>query len=203
MLTGGSDPLTYISRIIILVMAISVHEFAHALTANWLGDPTPRSQGRLTLDPRRHLDPFGSIMFLIAGFGWGKPVPVNEAYLRVGGWRGMALVSLAGPVSNIVAASLFSVPLRAGAVGSTTQGHAVFSGTGADIAAYVLVSLVFWNLLLAAFNLLPVAPLDGFKIALGVLPPEAACRFACTDRRDGSERVPRSRTSTRSWPSPD
>ena len=71
MLTGGSDPLTYISRIIILVMAISVHEFAHALTANWLGDPTPRSQGRLTLDPRKHLDPFGSIMFLIAGFGWG------------------------------------------------------------------------------------------------------------------------------------
>ena len=165
-----------------LITAITVHEFSHALAASTLGDQTARRLGRLSLRPMAHLDPVGTALIFFAGFGWGKPVPVNGACLRVGGWRGMALVSLAGPVSNIVAASLFSVPLRAGAVGSTTQGHAVFSGTGADIAAYVLVSLVFWNLLLAAFNLLPVAPLDGFKIALGVLPPEAACRFACTER---------------------
>ena len=109
-------------------------------------------------------------------------MPVNPMYLRIGGLRGMALVSLAGPASNIVAASIFAIPIKAGVVGSQFRGLALFGGTIADLAGYVLISLVFWNLLLAAFNLLPVAPLDGFKVALGVLPRDAAHAFARSER---------------------
>ena len=174
--------LTLATMSVALIVAITVHEFSHAVAATALGDHTARLQGRLSLHPMAHLDPFGTAMIFFAGFGWGKPVPVNPMYLRIGGRLGMALVSLAGPISNIVAASAFAIPIRAGDVGSRVQGLVLFGGTGADIAGYVLVSLVFWNLLLAAFNLLPVAPLDGFKVALGALPPGAAREFARSER---------------------
>ncbi len=170
MLTGGSDPLTYISRIIILVLAISVHEFAHALTADWLGDPTPRSQGRLTLDPRRHLDPFGSIMFLIAGFGWGKPVYTDPRYFRTDARTGMAVVAAAGPLSNLLLAYLASVPLRLGLV-----------STGALM--YFAMAFIQLNLLLMLFNLLPIAPLDGYRVAVGLLPNEWALSVARFERQ--------------------
>ncbi len=170
MLTGGSDPLTYISRIIILVLAISVHEFAHALTADWLGDPTPRSQGRLTLDPRRHLDPFGSIMFLIAGFGWGKPVYTDPRYFRTDARTGMAVVAAAGPLSNLLLAYLASIPLRLGLV-----------STGA--LAYFAMAFIRLNLLLMLFNLLPIAPLDGYRVAIGLLPDEWALNLARFERQ--------------------
>ncbi len=170
MLTGGSDPLTYISRIIILVLAISVHEFAHALTADWLGDPTPRSQGRLTLDPRRHLDPFGSIMFLIAGFGWGKPVYTDPRYFRTDARTGMAVVAAAGPLSNLLLAYLASIPLRLGLV-----------STGA--LAYFAMAFIQLNLLLMLFNLLPIAPLDGYRVAVGLLPDEWALNVMRFERQ--------------------
>ncbi len=170
MLTGGSDPLTYISRIIILVLAISVHEFAHALTADWLGDPTPRSQGRLTLDPRRHLDPFGSIMFLIAGFGWGKPVYTDPHYFRTDARTGMAVVAAAGPLSNLLLAYLASIPLRLGLI-----------STGA--LAYFAMAFIQLNLLLMLFNLLPIAPLDGYRVAVGLLPDEWALNVMRFERQ--------------------
>ncbi|MDP6420072.1 MAG: site-2 protease family protein [SAR202 cluster bacterium] len=175
------DPLlavvTLITFTVCLVIAITVHEASHALAATTLGDHTARNQGRLSLNPKVHLDPLGAALIMFAGFGWGKPTPVNPARLRLQGPSGMAVVSLAGPVSNIVTAIVFAVPLRAGVVDTRVLG---FSSLGdlTHLPAYVLVSLVFWNLLLAAFNLLPIAPLDGFKFLLGILPPGAARNVA-------------------------
>ncbi len=159
-----------------LLIAITFHEFSHAYAATTLGDNTARGQGRLTLNPLAHLDPFGAILIFFAGFGWGKPVPVNPAFLRIGYRPGMAVVSLAGPLSNIIAATIFAIPLRAGLANSDAVGFSILGRT--DIVGYILLSLVFWNLLLAVFNLLPIAPLDGFKVALGLLPPAAANSFA-------------------------
>ena len=161
-----------------LVVAITVHEFSHALSATQLGDPTPRSMGRLSLHPLAHLDPLGSAMMLLAGFGWGKPVPVNDAYLRIGPRQGMAVVAMAGPLSNVLVALLLAVPLRAGVVTGDFVGFSVFFGGYENLSGYVMGSLVFWNLLLASFNLIPVAPLDGFKVAVGILPREASRPFA-------------------------
>ena len=164
-----------------LVVAITFHEFSHALAATLQGDPTARSHGRLTLHPVAHLDPLGSFMILFAGFGWGKPVMVNPAFLRAGHRSGMALVALAGPLSNLLVAMLAAIPINAGRV--TTSGLGVsFRGQPGDVAGYFLGSIIFWNLLLAAFNLVPLAPLDGFKVVLGVLPREAAWRFARLER---------------------
>ena len=165
-----------------LVIGLTFHEFSHALSAFRLGDPTAKLQGRLTLHPRAHMDPLGSAMIFLAGFGWAKPTPVNLGYLRIGQRPGMAVVSLAGPVSNVVLAALFAVPFKAGVVTSAFLGFHAFHGQPGDIPAYVVGSLVFWNLLLASFNLVPVAPLDGFKVALGVLPRDMAASFARLER---------------------
>lgn len=161
-----------------LILAITFHEFSHAYAAASLGDDTARSQGRLTLNPLAHLEPFGTILIFLAGFGWGKPTPVNPMFLRIGYRPGMAAVSLAGPVSNVIVAILFAIPLRAGLVESGTGNFSVAGYSSDAILAFTLEQLVFWNLLLAVFNLLPIAPLDGFKVALGVLPRRAANSFA-------------------------
>ena len=174
--------VTLASFSIALVVAITFHEFSHAVSATGLGDPTPRYQGRLSLNPKDHLDPVGSLMILFAGFGWGKPVQVSPWQLRPGPRPGMALVSLAGPLANVALAALAAIPIRAGIVDTGRVGFTLFRGDGGDVAGYVLGSIVFWNLLLAAFNLIPVAPLDGFKVALGILPREMAASFARTER---------------------
>ena len=173
--------VTLFSFCLALLVAFTVHEFSHALSATRLGDPTARSEGRLSLNPRAHLDVVGTAMILLAGFGWAKPVPVNAAYLRIGPRSGMAVVALAGPLSNILTAAVAAVPLNAGLAGAGCLG-CVFRGGPGEIPGYVLESVVFWNLLLAAFNLIPLVPLDGFKVALGVLPREAAFRFAQLER---------------------
>ena len=165
-----------------LVLAITVHEFSHSLVATRLGDPTSKRLGRLSLNPRAHLDPFGSMMIIFAGFGWGKPVPVNPAYLRTGARSGMAMVSLAGPISNVALASVVALLIKAGVVNSTFIGFSLFWGETEDILGYVIGAVVFWNLLLAAFNLIPIAPLDGFKVALGILPRDMANSFARLER---------------------
>ena len=165
MLTANFDPILYLSRIIILILAISVHEFAHALAADWLGDPTPRSQGRLTLDPRKHLDAFGSIMFLIAGFGWGKPVYTNPRNFKGDPRTGMAVVAAAGPMSNLLLAYIGSLLYRVGLVQT-------------EISYYFLFLFVSLNILLTLFNLLPIAPLDGYQVTVGLLPYEIATVIA-------------------------
>ena len=159
-----------------LLIAITVHEFSHAAVAYKLGDLTAKRLGRLTLNPIRHLDPLGTIMLLLVGFGWGKPVPVNPHDLRSGGRRGMSIVAAAGPVANILTAFLCALPIRTGLL----PWHSPFAFRG--LHAYEINSLVadifgfviFFNIILAIFNLIPLFPLDGSKIAPGLLPAELA-----------------------------
>ena len=166
-----------------LLIGFTVHEFSHALSANQLGDPTPRRQGRLSLHPRAHLDPVGTALILLAGFGWAKPVPITPEYLRIGARSGMAVVALAGPLSNIAIAAVAAIPINAGLARADCLGlRCGLDGGPAELAGFVLASMVFWNLLLAAFNLVPLVPLDGFKVAVGVLPREAALQFARLER---------------------
>ena len=172
--------VTLMAFVVGIAVALSFHEASHALSAYLLGDGTAKRQGRLTLNPASHIDPFGGIMLLLVGFGWAKPTPVDVRYLRGNPMSGMALVSLAGPVSNVVVAIAAALPIRFGLVGGDVIGFQRFFG--GDLVDYVVVSFVFWNLLIAAFNLLPVAPLDGFKVVLGVLPRDLAVQFARLER---------------------
>ena len=158
------SPATLITRIITLIIAFSVHEFAHAWSATQLGDDTPRLHGRLTLNPLAHLDVLGSLMLLVAGFGWAKPVPVNAYALMRRSPAGLMWVALAGPISNLLLAILAAVPLRMGLFPIT-------SGGGFLPSAYAfLFEFMAINLLLMLFNLIPLAPLDGEKVATYFLP---------------------------------
>lgn len=161
----GIAPAQLIARIIVLVIAFTIHEFAHAWTANQLGDDTPRLNGRLTLNPLAHLDPIGSLLLLVAGFGWAKPVPVNPYALARRTPLGLMWVSLAGPFSNFLMAILAAVPLRLDWVR-----YSGFTQTGFPSLFELLFYLVQINLVLMLFNLIPIAPLDGSKIAVAILP---------------------------------
>jgi Zn-dependent protease len=140
-----------------LLVGITVHEACHALAAVQLGDQTPRLMGRLSLNPLRHLDPIGTFMILFGPLGWGKPVQFNPMNLKIDPHVGSAIVSVAGPVANIVTAFLAFQPLRAEVAMS-------------DTLESVLFSVVRANLFLAAFNLIPIPPLDGFGFVTGLLP---------------------------------
>jgi Zn-dependent protease len=164
-----------VGLLIALVFGITVHEFGHAAAATWLGDPLPRQQGRVTLEPAAHLDPMGSLMFVLAGFGWGRPVQFNPFALRMNPRQGSALVAIAGPTMNILLASLvaFIIRLLPFIFGKSTTAIAFSSGPDAillDLLSYI----VFFNLVLAIFNLIPIPPLDGFSVLMGVLPAEMA-----------------------------
>lgn len=172
--------ITLAAFVVGIAVALSFHEASHALSAYLLGDSTAKREGRLTLNPASHIDPFGGIMLLLVGFGWAKPTPVDPRYLRGNPRSGMALVSLAGPISNVAVAIAAALPIRFGLVDSDMIGFRRFFG--GDLVDYVVVSFVFWNLLIAAFNLLPVAPLDGFKVVLGILPRDLAVHFARLER---------------------
>jgi len=162
-----------------LIVAITVHEFGHALTAAIYGDTTARRLGRLSLNPIRHLDPFGTLMIFLVGFGWGKPVPVDYRSLGRNPRRAMAVVSLSGALFNLVTAALFGIFIRAGAVAWHSPRFLYidgweFSSVAADIVGYI----IFFNLILAVFNLIPIAPLDGFKVVVGFLPARQAYSYA-------------------------
>lgn len=163
--------------IIAILVALTVHEWAHAFVADRLGDPTPRSEGRLTLNPIAHLDPIGTIMFFLVQFGWGKPVPVNPRYFKKIR-RDSALVAIAGPFSNLILAfvSFFLLVTFAPQVlhVSSSEQLMMTLGFGARFQAFasqVLANSLFINLGLMAFNLLPIAPLDGSKIVQAFIPP--------------------------------
>ncbi len=151
-----------------ILIAITIHEFSHAAAAYALGDNTAKAEGRLSLNPLVHLDPLGTLMILftaVAGFGigWGKPVPVNPYRLRLGSRTGMAIVSAAGPLSNLLTAFLLVLPVRAD-----------LFGYGSGPVGSLVIALVLLSIGLAVFNLLPLPPLDGFAVALGILPPDLA-----------------------------
>jgi Zn-dependent protease len=170
------DPSQLIARAIVLLIAFSVHEFAHAWTANYFGDKTPSVNGRLTLNPLSHLDPMGSLLLLVAGFGWAKPVPVNAYALQRRSPAALMWVSLAGPLSNLFMAMFAAIPFRLGFVSVyAAQYDAYLRGS----ALLPTVPQLMWefiaiNLLLMLFNLLPIAPLDGEKIATYFFPPSWA-----------------------------
>ncbi|MFA5967483.1 MAG: site-2 protease family protein [Patescibacteria group bacterium] len=160
MLLGSLSFTTIVFAIVALIIAITVHEFSHALIATWMGDSTAKLSGRLTLNPLAHLDPVGSVVLLIAGFGWGKPVPYNPHFVRRGVW-GEALIALAGPVSNIIVAALFALPARI---------YFMQTGQLADGNIFkFLATVVVLNVALAAFNLFPIPPLDGSKVLYLIL----------------------------------
>lgn len=146
--------------IIALLIAITVHECAHAYVAYKLGDPTAKYSGRLSLNPIRHLDFFGTLFLLVAGIGWGKPVPVNPQNFRFPR-RDEALVSLAGPVSNLLVAILVAIPLR----------YVQLTADPTLISLWTLLGTILeFNIFLAIFNLLPFPPLDGSKLWGMVIP---------------------------------
>lgn len=174
--------ITLLGFVIAIVVAITVHEFSHALSANLLGDTTAKDQGRMTLNPMAHLDPVGTSMIVFVGFGWGKPTPVNPARFNTGVQSGTAAVSFAGPISNMIVASLAAIPFRVGMLNLEAFWFSIFQSDTGNLAAYILGSIIFINILLAAFNLIPVAPLDGFKVVLGLLPRDLAMQWAKLER---------------------
>ncbi|MBT17711.1 MAG: hypothetical protein CL889_01900 [Dehalococcoidia bacterium] len=153
-----------------LVISISVHEFSHAYAAFWLGDQTAKNHGRLTLNPLRHLEPVGSILILLIGFGWGRPVPVNPSLVK-SGRRGLALIAAAGPASNIFFALFIAIFFQLGFL--DVQTYHFSSWTQFLALGYVAIffqHLLTLNLILAVFNLLPMAPLDGSGVLRGIVP---------------------------------
>ena len=152
-----SDPFSFIVIAVPLMYAIIFHELAHGWVAYQMGDPTAKNQGRLSLSPLRHLDPMGTLMLFIVGFGWAKPVPVNFRYIR-NYRKGMVLVSSAGIIANIIMAFLALLIYSVLFIPHTSK------------VALLLFSFARINIILAAFNLIPIPPLDGSKILMGFAP---------------------------------
>ncbi|MCI0479911.1 site-2 protease family protein [Candidatus Uhrbacteria bacterium] len=152
------NPVIFVIWVLAILVALSVHEFSHALMGTLLGDPTAKRLGRLTLNPVKHIDPFGLMALVTVGFGWGKPVPYNPYNLRDQTW-GPVKVALAGPAMNLVVAILLGLALR---ILSPLLGEG-------NLLSQFLYLCVFLNVALLLFNLLPIPPLDGSKLLLAFL----------------------------------
>ena len=152
-----TNPIDTLITLLALVVAVSVHEFAHAWAAVQLGDDTPRHQGRLTLNPAAHLDPIGSLFFILVGFGWGKPVQYNPMFLKRRSDE--LLIALAGPASNLLLAIVFNLLA------------VVLSKISPLANLGPLITMSNWNILLAAFNCTPIPPLDGSAVVAYFYPP--------------------------------
>jgi Zn-dependent protease len=158
--SGHFDLAAFLTWVLALAVGITIHEFAHAYRADRAGDPTPRANGRVSLNPLDHYDPLGTTLLLLFGFGWGKPVPVNRFLFRRPRHDEL-MVSLWGPLSNLIAAAILALPVRLGLAGPWMG---------------VLAAMVELQIILAVFNLLPVYPLDGSHILAALLPPHKARR---------------------------
>lgn len=170
-----SNPLLFIVTAGALLLALTIHEFAHAWMADKLGDPTPKYQGRVTLNPMAHLDPMGTIAILLVGFGWGKPVQFDPFNLK-DPKRDTALISFAGPASNLILATVLSLIVKF--LPETT--------VILNLIGPALVYAIYINVMLAIFNLVPVYPLDGQKILSAFLPKETSLAYEIFMRRYGS-----------------
>lgn len=162
--------MDFIINALAFIIALTIHEFSHAYVADKLGDPTPRSYGRLTLNPLAHLDPLGTLAIIFIGFGWAKPVPFDPYNLR-NPKQDSLLISLAGPASNLILAIILSLVIKI--IPPTIIG---------DILLYIMMG----NIGIAIFNIIPVFPLDGEKILTGLLPDSLATEFQNIMRQYGT-----------------
>ncbi len=187
----GEEPLAFVILIAAftasLLVGLVFHEVAHAYVADALGDPTPRSYGRLSLNPKRHLDPVGSALIFFVGFGWARPVPVNPRNTSGNIKLNMAAIAFAGPAMNLVMAALAGIPIKAGwvpffhpfvAPSLADDWARVWTESPENLVGLFLGTIVLLNVILAIFNLLPLAPLDGFRVAVGLLPRDLSREFA-------------------------
>lgn len=185
MVAGLTIPIL-IGRVIAILIGLTLHEFAHAWTAVRLGDTTPMFQrapeyrmfggrftlggrNRVTLDPRAHLEPMGTILAILVGFGWAHPVPVNPRAYYPHERRGLMIVAFAGPLVNLILAFVFGIFLR------LCIEIGLFSG--GSFLSDMLATIVIFNIVLFLFNLVPLPPLDGWKILMGLLPNEQAAEL--------------------------
>jgi Zn-dependent protease len=171
----GFNLQTLIANVPALLIGFAFHEYAHAWVADRLGDPTPRSQGRLSLNPIVHLDLFGTLMAFLFRFGWAKPVMINPQYFRGDKLRGRMLVSVAGPIMNL------SIAFLALFLWYLTM-HWLHGSEWSSVIELLFESLVFMNLGLGVFNLLPIPPLDGFAVLGGILPKHLAYRLLALEQ---------------------
>lgn len=184
---GNLDFASILKQLLVLtpgiLFGLTIHEFAHAWMANKMGDPTARLAGRLTLNPLVHLDPVGTILLFIAHFGWAKPVPINAANFREPR-KGIILTSAAGAGANIICALIFGIIIRMAFPVNEWAQQAFFSSSwvmpsmAIRIIFMLLVYGMFFNLILAVFNLLPIPPLDGAHILFGMLPADKAAKLS-------------------------
>jgi Zn-dependent protease len=177
--------LSLLLWLLAITVAITVHEFAHALVAEKLGDPTARVSGRISLNPLKHYDQVGTTMLIVTSimrafgapvipFGWAKPVPFDPYNLK-NPRRDAAIISIAGPISNIIVATLFSLILRI-----------PFWNLPLSILQFIAIPIITINIALAMFNLVPIHPLDGGKIIVGILPKNLAIEAEQVLRRYGT-----------------
>jgi Zn-dependent protease len=173
-----------------MVLGLAFHEFCHGFVANGLGDGTPKRYGRLTLNPLAHLDPMGSLLILFVGFGWAKPVPVNP-YNTKNPQRSMVLIAAAGPLSNLAVAGIAGIPIKLGLVpffhpfvnpAFAASAARVWAQSPENLIGLFLGTVVLLNVILAVFNCIPIAPLDGFRVVVGLLPPELSRSAAQLER---------------------
>ncbi|HPS40504.1 MAG TPA: site-2 protease family protein [Candidatus Woesebacteria bacterium] len=167
----AQSPIAFIIFLTGLLLSITIHEFSHCFVTDRLGDPTPRMKGRLTLNPLAHLDPLGALALILTGFGWGKAAPYDPYNLKEP-IRDTALIAAAGPASNLLIATVLSLLLK--------------FGIGGDFVALFTVQLIYINVTLALFNLIPIYPLDGGKIMRALLPYQASLEYEDIMERYGT-----------------
>lgn len=168
-----TQPLIFLPLILALLVSLTFHEVSHGYVALWLGDTTAKDSGRLSFNPLIHLDFFGFLLLLTVGFGWGNPVPVNYYNLKYQKW-GPALVSIAGPVSNLIMVIIFGGLFKLFAPAGLNPLDFTAVGDSGNLMLVFLGFLVFYNIILMVFNLIPIPPLDGSKVLLAALPDKYA-----------------------------